>query len=205
MYMGAIYNSMVTSSGGFDTARLTRVSVGGAVVGWIGTIALGAGLQSAVSLDFVVLGISLFWLALTAGVVAYVAPTTPPSLSRNVVWRYWLVASVIGILINVLAALLVTTGVASGEPIEETAPMEFGVVLPWLVIYAGGYLLPAVYKRDRRGLNRLERRIYGIAGIVSLGLAAALAVVPAAYPAMVLALAVLSLVPLLTLRYRGRS
>lgn len=196
---------MATSSGGFDTAELTRVSVGGAVVGWIGTIALGAGLQSAVSLDFVVLGISLFWLALTAGVVAYVAPTTPPSLSRNVVWRYWLVASVVGVLINIVAALLVTAGVASGEPIEETAPMEFGVVLPWLVIYAGGYLLPAVYKRGRRGLNSRERQIYGIAGVVSLGLAAALAVVPAAYPAMVLALAALSLVPLLTLRFRERS
>ncbi len=196
---------MATRSGGFDTTGLTRVSVGGAVVGWIGTIALGAGLQSVVSLDLVVLGISLFWLALTASVVAYVGPTTPPSLSRNVVWRYWLVASVVGVLINIVAALLVTAGVASGEPIEETAPMEFGVVLPWLVIYAGGYLLPAVYKRGRRGLNSRERQIYAIAGVVSLGLAAALAVVPAAYPAMVLALAALSLVPLLTLRFRERS
>ena len=196
---------MATSSGGFDTAGLTRISVGGAVVGWIGTIALGAGLQSVVSLDLVVLGISLFWLALTAAVVAYVAPTTPSSLSRNVVWRYWLVASVIGVLINIVAALLVTVGVASGEPVEETAPMEFGVILPWLVIYAGGYLLPAVYKRGRGGLNSRERQIYGIAGVVSLSFAAALAVVPAAYPAMVLALAGLSLVPLLTLRYRGRA
>jgi len=194
---------MSTTAGGFDTAELTKVSTGGAVVGWVGTVVLGAGLGSIVSLDIVVLGISLFWLALTAGVVTYVAPATPASLGRNVVWRYWFVASVVGILVNIAAGLLVTTGIAGGDPLEETAPMEFGVILPWLVIYAGGYLLPAAYNRTSRALNNAERGIYGAAGVVSLALAAVLAIVPTAYPVMVLALAALSLVPLLTLRYRG--
>jgi hypothetical protein len=81
--------------------------------------------------------------------------------------------------------------------------MEFGVILPWLVIYAGGYLLPAAYNRTSRALNNAERSIYGAAGVVSLALAVVLAIVPTAYPVMVLALAALSLVPLLTLRYRG--
>lgn len=194
---------MSTTAGGLDTAELTKVSAGGAVVGWVGTVVLGAGLGSLVSLDIVVLGISLFWLALTAGVVAYVAPATPASLGRNVVWRYWFVASVVGILVNIAAALLVTTDIAGGDPLEETAPMEFGVILPWLVIYAGGYLLPAAYNRTSGALNNAERSIYGAAGVVSLALAVVLAIVPTAYPVMVLALAGLSLVPLLTLRYRG--
>jgi hypothetical protein len=142
-------------------------------------------------------------LSLTAGVVAYVAPATPASLGRNVVWRYWFVASVVGILVNIAAALLVTTDIAGGDPLEETAPMEFGVILPWLVIYAGGYLLPAAYNRTSGALNSAERSIYGAAGVVSLALAVVLATVPTAYPVMVLALAGLSLVPLLTLRYRG--
>lgn len=193
---------MSTASRQFNTADLTRVTAGGALVGWIGTIVLGAGLQSVASLDLVVLGISLFWLVLTAGVVAYVAPGTPSSLSRNVVWQYWLVASVLGTVINIAAALAITAGVATGEPLEETAPMEFGVILPWLLIYAGGYLLPAGYERGSVALNSAERGIYAGAGVVSLVLAGVLAAVPAAYPVMILALAVLSLVPLLTVRYR---
>ena len=194
---------MGTTARTLDTAGLTTVAAVGAVVGWIGTLALGAGLHGSLSLDLVVLGISLFWLVLTAGVVAYVRPRTPPALGRNVVWQYWLVASVLGTLLNIAAALLLTTGAVTGDPLEETAPMEFGVLLPWLLIYAGGFLLPAVYRRDSPALNRAERGIYGVAGLASLALAAVLAVDPSLYPAMLLALAALSLAPLLTLRYRG--
>lgn len=81
--------------------------------------------------------------------------------------------------------------------------MELGVILPWLLIYAGGYLLPAGYRRGSAALNTTERGIYAVAGVVSLLLAAVLAVVPTAHHAMIFALAVLSVVPLLTLRYRG--
>ena len=193
---------MSTRTKTLDTAGLTTVAAVGAVVGWAGTLALGVGLRGSLSLDLVVLGISLFWLVLTAGVVAYVRPRTPSTLSRNVVWQYWLVASVLGTLVNIGAALLLTTGVVTGTPLEETAPMEFGVLLPWLLIYAGGFLLPAVYRRDSSALNRIERGIYGGTGLVSLALAAVLAVDPSLYPAMLLALVVLSLAPLLTVRYR---
>ena len=110
-------------------------------------------------LDHTVLGISLFWLVLTVGIVAYVKPGTPVALSQNPVWKYWLGASVVGIAINIAAALLVTTGVVSGDPIRETIPMQFGVMLPWLAIYAGGYLLPAVYRRNSPALNSIERGI----------------------------------------------
>ena len=201
--MGPVQSLVSTTSRQFDTAALTKVSSVGALVGWIGTVVLGAGLHDFVSLDVLVLGISLFWLALTAGVAAYLAPGTPPALGQNAVWRYWLVASVLGIVVNVAAALLVTAGVVSGDPVKETAPMELGVILPWLLIYAGGYLLPAGYRRGSAALNTTERGIYGVAGVVSLLLAAVLAVVPTAHHAMILALAVLSVVPLLTLRYRG--
>lgn len=121
---------MSTSSRRLDTADLTRVSAGGAVIGWIGTVVLGAGLHSVVPLDTVVVGVSPFWLALTAGAVASVRPGVPSALSRNVVWRYWLVASVLGVVVNIAAALIVTTGNAGGEPLKETASMELGVVLP---------------------------------------------------------------------------
>lgn len=194
---------MLTASGVVDTARLTTVSSVGAAAGWVGTIAIGAGLYGTVSLDLVVLAVSLFWLGLTVGVVAYVAPATPASLTENVVWRYWLWASLLGIGINVAAALAVTTGIAGGEPIEETVPMEYGVVLPWLGIYAVGYLLPAGYDRASRALNSAERIIYGAAGLVSLALTGVLALEPELYAPMVLALAALSLVPLVTLRYRS--
>lgn len=193
--MGAISNK-------FDTARLTKVTSVGSLIGWIGTIAIAAGLQSVASLDHTVLGISLFWLVLTVGIVAYVKPGTPVALSQNPVWKYWLGASVVGIAINIAAALLVTTGVVSGDPIRETIPMQFGVMLPWLAIYAGGYLLPAVYRRNSPALNSIERGIYAVAGFVTLGLTGLLAVRPSLYPVMVLALAVLSLVPILTVRYR---
>lgn len=198
-----MYYNVSTTARQFNTAELTKLTSGGALVGWVGTVALGGGLQSVVSLDIVVLGVSLFWLALTAGVVAYVAPGTPSSLSQNVVWRYWLVASVLGIVINIVAALIITAGPVDGTPIKETAPMKFGVILPWLLIYAGGYLLPAGYRRDSVALNSTERGLYGVAGVVSLGLAAVIAVVPATHHVMILALAALSLVPLLTVRYRN--
>lgn len=194
---------MSTTTRTLDTAGLTKVAAIGAIVGWVGTLALGLGLGGSLSLDLVVLGISLFWLVLTAGVVAYVRPRTPPALSGNVVWQYWLVASVLGTLVNIAAALLLTTGAVTGDPLEETVPMEFGVLLPWLLIYAGGFLLPAIYRRDSPALNRAERGIYGIAGAVSLALAFVLAVDPSLYPVMLLALAGLSLAPLLTVRYRG--
>lgn len=108
----------------------------------------------------------------------------------------------VGIVINLVAALLVTTGVASGEPIQETVPMKFGVMLPWLAIYAGGYLLPAIYRRNSPALNSTERGIYAAAGFIALGLTGLLVVRPGLYPVMVLALAVLSLAPILTVRYR---
>lgn len=193
---------MSTVSRQLDTADLTRVTARAAVIGWIGTVVLGAGLHSVVSLDIVVLGVSLFWLVLTAGTVAYVRPGTPSALGRNVVWQYWLVASVLGVVVNIAAALIVTTGTASGEPIKETAPMELGVIVPWLLIYAGGYLLPAGYERDSAALNSAERGIYAVAGVVSLLLAGVLVAVPSTHHVMILALTALSLVPLLTLRYR---
>lgn len=202
IFVHNIYNTVDVTSGKFDTARLTKVTSIGSLIGWIGTIAIAIGLESITSLDYTVLGISLFWLVLTVGVVVYVKPGTPAALSQNIVWQYWLVASVVGIAVNIVAALLVTTGVASGEPIEETAPMQFGVILPWLAIYAGGYLLPAVYRRSSPALNSVERGIYGVAGLVTLVLTVLLAVMPELYGVMVLALAVLSLVPILTVRYR---
>ena len=194
---------MGATSDRFDTARLTKTTSIGSLIGWIGTIALAAALNSVTSLDYTVLGITLFWLVLTGAVVAYASPATPQVIRQNLVWKYWLGASVVGILINVGAALLVTIGVFDGTPVRETLPMQYGVMLPWLAIYAGGYLLPALYQRSSPALNAAERTIYGGAGVVSLALTVLLAIMPSVYPVSVLALAVVSLAPLLTLRYRG--
>lgn len=200
--MYEIHNTVSVTSDKFDTARLTKLTSVGSLVGWIGTIAIAASLQSVASLDYIVLGISLFWLVLTVGVVMYAKPGTPAALRKNIVWKYWLGASVVGIVINIVAALLVTTGVSGGDPIQETVPMQFGVMLPWLAIYAGGYLLPAIYRRNSPALNSIERGIYAAAGLIALGLTGLLAVRPGLYPVMVLALAVLSLAPIFTVRYR---
>ena len=194
---------MGANSNQFDTARLTKITSLGSLVGWIGTIALAAVLGSVTSLDYTVVGITLFWLVLTGAVVAYAGPATPQVIRRNLVWKYWLGASAVGIVINAGAALLVIGGVFNGTPIQETVPMQYGVMLPWLAIYAGGYLLPALYRRSSPALNTAERVIYGVAGALSLALTALLAVMPSVYPVSVLALAVVSLAPLLTLRYRG--
>ncbi len=92
----------------------------------------------------------LFWL---------VSSCTPPGDAggnrQNLVWRYWLGASALGI------ASLVTAGVVAGRSVQETAPMRHGVILPWLAIYLGGVLLPAFYRRSGPTPNGVERDLRG--------------------------------------------
>lgn len=80
--MCKVHNTVGVTSDKFDTARLTKLTSVGSLVGWIGTIAIAASLQGVASLDYIVLGISLFWLVLTVGVFIYANPETPAALKK---------------------------------------------------------------------------------------------------------------------------
>ncbi|ESS06649.1 MAG: hypothetical protein A07HB70_01370 [uncultured archaeon A07HB70] len=68
----------------------------------------------------------------------YARPGTPRAIRQKPVWTYWLGASALGIATNVGAGSRRTAGVAVRTAVQETAPIQYGVTLPWLAICAGG-------------------------------------------------------------------
>jgi hypothetical protein len=127
----------------------------------------------------------------------YARPGTPRAIRQKPVWTYWLGASALGIATNVGAGSRRTAGVAVRTAVQETAPIQYGVTLPWLAICAGG---SSCQRSNGAAVpQRCRTRDFAVGGAISL----ALAVVPGVYPVTALALGLPSLVPVLTLRYRG--
>jgi hypothetical protein len=91
------------------------------------------------------------------------------SLLDATVWNVWFSLSVLGTLVNIGAGLMLELGYVSAmvEPIK-TLPMEYGVVLPWLIIYAIGYLFTAAHNLNNKvALTTDERAVYAVIGIAS--------------------------------------
>ena len=188
----------------FNTNRLVLITGSLSAIAWIATLAVGFVLYDALSLGNLVIVITLGWLLLTLGVSYYLIANQQGNLLNVTVWKSWLALSVLASLVNIGAGLMLELGYVSTEvePIK-TVPMEYGVILPWLVVYAVGNLLTAFYNFDNRAaLSTNERGVYGGIGIVSALGAGGLFVMPTLHTPAILLLVVLSFIQCITVWIR---
>lgn len=188
----------------FNTNRLILITGSLSAVAWIATLAVGFVLYDALSLGNLVIVITLGWLLLTLGVSYYLTANQQGKLLDVTVWKSWLGLSVLASLVNIGAGLILELGYVSMEvePIK-TLPMEYGVILPWLVVYTAGNLLTAFYNFDNRAaLSTNERGVYGGIGIVSALGAGGLFVMPTLHTPAILLLVVVSFAQCITLWIR---
>lgn len=177
----------------------------GAVL-WFATLAFGFVLYDNLTLGMLVIVISVGWLVATALTALYVIKKSERSLINLNIWKIWLVLSVIGCLTNIVAGVLLEMNLFVDQSIEpiETAPMRYGVILPWIIIYAIGYLFTAFYKLDNGSLSKKERALYAFIGVISGILAIVLALNPSLHTPMIVALAFLTLGQIITIPIRNR-
>lgn len=184
------------------------IGITGAISGvsWIATLGFGFVLYSYLTLGQLVIAISIGWLVVTAITSLYIVKKSEKGLIDLNVWKVWLALSVIGCVVNIVAGAFLEVGLfvdQGTEPIK-TAPMEYGVILPWTVIYAIGYLFTAFYELDNQSLSKKERAVYAAIGVVSGILAVALGLSPSLHTPIILALTVLTLAQMTAIPIRNR-
>lgn len=186
----------------FATKELLLIASIVSFFAWLGTFAAGFVLYGTFSLGVLVMLLTLGWVAITGGAVWYASRNTPAALKTTFVWKFWVGISGAALAINLIAGGVVAAGLINTPAPITSAPMQYGVILPWLLAYGIGYLVTAGYARNDARLTTPERAIYGIFGIASLALGGVLAVMPTLHGPMLFALAVLSLGAVPTLYWR---
>lgn len=179
-----------------DTNSLIAITGVVGTVAWIVTIPVAWAMLDHVSLGWIVITLAVGWLLLTLGTAVYLRKNASRRLTNLFVWKLWLGLSVLGCLINIGAGVLLELDVAT------TIAHDYGGVLPWLLIYAVGYVATAVYEPNNQALSVAERAVYGIIGVLAVVFAGVLAVTPELYIELIVALAVLTLAQLLTIILR---
>lgn len=188
----------------FNTNNLVLITGILSSIAWIATLAIGFVLYSMISLGSLVIGLALAWLILTLGVSYVLKANQQGTVLGATVWKVWFALSVLGNLVNIGAGLVLELGYVSQtvEPIK-TLPMEYGVILPWLVIYVIGNLFTATYNLDNKSaLSTGERAIYAGIGIVSLIGAVGLFLMPTLHTPAILLLTVLGFAQCITVLIR---
>jgi hypothetical protein len=182
-----------------DMVLLTGVM---SALGWLLTIISGYFLYSKLSLGLLVIVISIGWLVPTVGVSYYMKQKQKGSILSTRVWKSWLVLSFAGLIVNIISGISVEVLEFSG-PTISSVPMEFGVILPWLIVYAIGGLFTSLYNLDnKQAISNRQRAVYGIIGIISAAGGVVLALNPKLHAPMILLLIVLSLIQVVTISKR---
>lgn len=179
-----------------DTNSLIAITGIVGAVAWIGTILAARALLGHVSLGWIVIVLAAGWLLVTLGTAEYLRRHASRGLTNLFVWKLWLGLSVLGCVINI------GTGVLLEANIAATAAHDYGGILPWLLIYAVGYVATAAHDLDNRALSSPERAVYGVLGVVSGILAGVLIVRPELYIPMIVALAVVTVAQMVTIGFR---
>lgn len=187
----------------FNTSQLVALSSIITAIAWAATLAGGFVLYSTVGIGTLVVLLSAGWLVVTLVSIWFMSRATPDALKQMRVWRIWAGLSVAGCLVNIVAGLVVAGGFVGGNILITTAPMEYGVILPWLVVYTIGFAATGLSNWDNRAaLSIGERVIYLVLGVASLLLAGLLAMMPVLHGQMIMALIPLSLIPVVTVYFR---
>lgn len=100
------------------------------------------------------------WLVLTVGIVVIGIAYTAPTVRRNRVWIVWAVLNLAATVINLVA-------VAGVLPPEW---LRYAYWHPWFAVIGVGYLVTAADNWESPQLRRQERAVYGLSGLVTLGL-----------------------------------
>lgn len=111
------------------------------------------------------------WVVLTAGIVAVGVIYTVPTVRRNRVWMVWGVLNLVATVINLLA-------VARVLPLEW---VQYAYWHPWFAAIGLGYVATAVDDWESPQLRQQERVVYGLSGVITLGLLGLAVVSPAAF------------------------
>lgn len=100
------------------------------------------------------------WLVLTIGIVIVGVVYTAPTVRRNRVWIVWGVLNLAATVVNLVA-------VAGVLPIEW---VRYAYWHPWFAAIGLGYVVTALDNWKNPQLRYQERLVYGISGVVTLGL-----------------------------------
>jgi hypothetical protein len=188
----------------YNTSELVSLTGIIGAAGWIGTIVFGRVLYSSLSLGNLVIALSFGWLILTIGSSYYINKNTKDYVLEADIWKVWFWLSIGGIVVNIASGAVLELGLVSAESAAiETFPMEYGVILPWMAVYAIGNIATALYNLDnKKALSKSERIVYGLIGVISLIGTVALGLMPTLYRPMILLLILLSVAQIATIVLR---
>lgn len=188
----------------YNTNELVSLTGIIGAAGWIGTIVFGRVLYSSLSLGNLVISLSFGWLILTIGSSYYINKNTKDYVLEADIWKVWFWLSIGGIVVNIASGAVLELGLVSAESaVIETFPMEYGVILPWMAVYAIGNIATALYNLDnKKALSKSERIVYGLIGVISLIGTVALGLMPTLYRPMILLLILLSVAQIATIVLR---
>ena len=96
------------------------------------------------------------WTALLISIVV-IGAVIPESLQQIRIWWFWLALSGAGLFVNLVTIT-----------IQHPALLSLGLLNPWFVILAVGFIATSLYKRDDPRLNRRQRGVFLIAGVGGL-------------------------------------
>jgi hypothetical protein len=188
----------------YNTSELVSLTGIIGAAGWIGTIVFGRVLYSSLSLGNLVIALSFGWLILTIGSSYYINKNTKDYVLEADIWKVWFWLSIGGIVVNIASGAVLELGLVSAESAAiETFPMEYGVILPWMAVYAIGNIATALYNLDnKKALSKSERIVYGLIGVISLIGTVALGLMPTLHRPMILLLILLSVAQIATIVLR---
>lgn len=184
----------------------SMISITGSVgaISWIGTIAFGFLMYEYFSLGILTVLISMGWLVVICGTVAYIEHKSDSEITRMTVWKVWLILSVLGCVVNIVAGGMLELNIMVDQSVDpiDTLPMEYGVILPWLIIYSIGYLFTSLYNISNKSLSNNERVVYGFLGVLSIILSVFLGMNPGLHTPMILALTGITILQMITVLLR---
>lgn len=161
-------------------------------IAWIVTMFSGMYMYGQIKIGRIVILISLGWVILTISTALYLKRKSASGLVNLSVWKLWLALSILGCSINILAGAMMEIGM------YPTISYNYGVILPWLIIYSVGYLFTGLRNFNNKALSNKERLVYVVIGIVSGLLAYHLYLNPILYTDMIIALTILTLGQIVT-------
>lgn len=95
------------------------------------------------------------WFVATVFVAGIAVWKISGSVIREPAWWFWLVLSVVGIVVNWLGSSVLSYSYALGY-------------YPWYPVVGVGYLFSGLYNKGDKRLNRLDRGVLVFSGVVSL-------------------------------------
>lgn len=165
-------------------------------ISWIATMFLGKSMLGQITIGKIIILISLGWIFVTVLTAIYLRHKANSSLVNLLVWKVWLGLSILGCIINISAGVMLENG------IYPSFSYNYAVILPWLIIYAVGYLFTGLHDFDNKSLSNKERLSYVIIGIISGLLGGYLYLNPILYTEMIIMLTVLTLAQMVTIPLR---